>query len=157
MMSYIRRLLSEQILSDGRIIRRYEVEIPRHLHWQNYRLLTMELQLSPGAAWYYSDTPWTLANQMWSVYCSHDRFQDHLYGAFMPYHAEDPEAWVVSCDGAIGIEVTTDWDYIASPPKWPLERIIKLVESWPENKIRIHPYSALDAIKKIDDQSSNGS
>ena len=60
-MSYVRRLLSNYTQNDGRIIRRYEVEIPPHPRWQGHRLLTMELQLSPGAAWYYSDTPWTLA------------------------------------------------------------------------------------------------
>ena len=103
-MSYVRRLLSENSLSDGTIIRSYEVEVPRFKDW-NPGLMVMELQIDREAAKYYSNTPWVLANQIWSAYCSADLGWDDLYETFMPYHRRDPIAWIKRGGNHLIIEV----------------------------------------------------
>ena len=73
-MSYVRYLISEEKLENGGAIRRYEVELPPEDELYDYgrdrrnypKLLEMELRLSPKAVIYFKDTPYTLANTIWT-------------------------------------------------------------------------------------------
>lgn len=71
-MSYVRRILSEETTTDH-VIRRYEVETPQDPEFSHGsklrdrfdRLVVLELWLTHTAADYFSDVPYTLANEVW--------------------------------------------------------------------------------------------
>ena len=76
-MSYVHSLLYEIELWDGEIIRQYLVEVPPRSRGKDPRFnadkIVLELWLSEGAAGYYRDTPYALAEGVWLIPASTER------------------------------------------------------------------------------------
>ena len=89
-MAYVRSLLSECELDNGGAIRHYSAEVPVSSRGQDdrfgYKLITLELWLSPGAVTYYADTPYALAENIWM-----NRMATKCCPPFRCYSAE--ECW----------------------------------------------------------------
>ena len=127
-MSYVRTILSENHHNDGGVTRRYVMEtIPvdenSHLEWRcDSKLIELELSLSPGAAIYFQDIPYTLAEAIWvsgiqGAYCCYPfccaDYQIPTYE--QEAYVDDKTDWESRSAGEpIILDVYTAWDELAA-------------------------------------------
>jgi len=127
-MSCVRTILSENHYEDGSITRRYVMEaIPPHedtcLQWRcDSKLIQLELLLSPGAAIYFQDIPYTLAREIWvhgiqEAYCCYPFCcADYPISSYeQKAYVDDITEWNTRSAGEpIVLEVYTAWDGLAA-------------------------------------------
>ncbi len=137
-MTRVRTILSEQHHDDGGITRRYLMEdIPASTDidqssQRDGKLIELELRLSPGAAIYFHNAPYTLAEEIWfkglrEPWCCYPFCCAEYPILFYSEEAyvDDLTDWKTrEPGGLITLEVYTTWDQMASAYRLPVKEVL---------------------------------